>query len=205
LEIWNGLIYICGMNTEQPTIESGKVAAPAKQRKTKQMVSKKTGKVYFTAIREPAPKFRGQRYTLLKGPDEGWATTRLTLTRAQYEQVQSAAPEVARAVGYPALSVGDAISIAAAISTDALAGRKFTPVAGVWPETRKKLSGRRPKFKGDIANVVLIFSPRLAEDLSRLYDRYCELSDAAELPRTGPVWAAFDHGLQVIREALGSA
>jgi len=205
LEIWNGLIYICGMNTEQPTIESGKVAAPAKQRKTKQMVSKKTGKVYFTAIREPAPKFRGQRYTLLKGPDEGWATTRLTLTRAQYEQVQSAAPEVARAVGYPALSVGDAISKAAAISTDALAGRKFTLVAGVWPETRKKLSGRRPKFKGDIANVVLIFSPRLAEDLSRLYDRYCELSDAAELPRTGPVWAAFDHGLQVIREALGSA
>jgi len=193
------------MNTEQPTIESGKVAAPAKQRKTKQMVSKKTGKVYFTAIREPAPKFRGQRYTLLKGPDEGWATTRLTLTRAQYEQVQSAAPEVARAVGYPALSVGDAISKAAAISTDALAGRKFTLVAGVWPETRKKLSGRRPKFKGDIANVVLIFSPRLAEDLSRLYDRYCELSDAAELPRTGPVWAAFDHGLQVIREALGSA
>lgn len=194
MEIWNGLIYICGMNTERTykTVE----------------VKTKSGRVYRrtpTPPTPPAPKFRGQRYTLLKGPDEGWATTRLTLTRAQYEQVQSAAPEVARAVGYPALSVGDAISKAAAISTDALAGRKFTPVAGVWPETRKKLSGRRPKFKGDIANVVLIFSPRLAEDLSRLYDRYCELSDAAELPRTGPVWAAFDHGLQVIREALGSA
>lgn len=161
------------------------------------------GKPYRRTPYKPIPKFRGQRFTLLKGPGEGWATTRLTLTRAQYEQVQAAAPDVARAVGYPALSVGDVISICAAISTDALAGRRFTPVAGVWLETRKKLSGRRPKFKSDIANVVLILSPKLAEDLSGLYERYCELNGVAELPRTGPVWAAFLHGVQVMREALG--
>lgn len=163
------------------------------------------GKPYRRTPYKPIPKFRGQRYTLLKGPGEGWATTRLTLTRAQYEQVQSAAPEVARAVGYHTLSVGDVIAIAAAISKDNLLGHTFRPAAGVWPEARKKLSGRRPKFKNDIANVVLILSPRLAEALSGLYDRYCELTGVSELPRTGPVWAAFLHGLSVIRDALGSA
>lgn len=168
-------------------------------------VMAKSGRVYRRPPNTPAPKFRGQRYTLLKGPGEGWATTRLTLTRAQYEQVQAAAPEVARAVGYHTLSVGDVIAISAAISKDNLLGHTFHPAAGIWPEARKKLSGRLPKFKGDIANVVLILSPRLAEDLSGLYDRYCELNGVAELPRTGPVWAAFLHGVQVIREALGSA
>ena len=168
-------------------------------------VTAKSGRVYRCSPNTRAPKFRGQRYTLMKVPNDLWATTRLTLTREQYEQVQAAAPEVARAVGYPALSVGDAISIAAAISTDELSGRKFSPVAGIWPETRKKLSGRRPRFKGDIATVVLIFSPKLGDDLNSLYDRYCELFGISELPRTGPVWAAFLHGVQVIREALGSA
>lgn len=169
-------------------------------------VMAKSGRVYRRPPNTPAPKFRGQRFTLLKGPGEGWATTRLTLTRAQYEQVQEASADVARAVGhYPTLSVGDVIIMAAAVSSDVLAGRTFTPAVSIWHETRKKLSGRRPKFKGDIVNVVLVFSPRLAEGLSGLYDRYCELNGVAELPRTGPVWAAFLHGVEVIRQALGSA
>lgn len=169
-------------------------------------VMAKSGRVYRRPPNTPAPKFRGQRYTLLKGPGEGWATTRLTLTRAQYEQVQAAAPDVARAVGYPALSVGDTIAIASAVSVSALDGRMFTPAASeIWPNASKRPLGRRPKFRNDVANVVLILSPGLAGDLSSQYDRYCELNGVAELPRTGPVWAAFLHGVQVIREALGSA
>lgn len=188
MQIWIELPYLYGMKKQRiyKTVE----------------VEAKSGRVYRRPPNTPAPKFRGQRYTLLKIPNELWATTRLALTREQYEQVQAASTDVARAVGYPALSVGDVISIAAAISTDELAGRTFMPVSGVLPETRKKLSGRRPKFKNNIANVVLHLSPKLGEDLNSLYDEYCSLTGAAELPRTGPVWAAFEHGLKVIREAL---
>jgi hypothetical protein len=198
------LIYICGMNTEQPTIESGKVAAPAKQRKTKQMVSKKTGKVYFTAIREPAPKFRGQRFTLLK---DDIAQIRIELTESQYKQVQEAAKDVSIATGqYNMYSVPEVIVQAAIQSLHVLDGNSFPQwkwVVNGFKLSDKKPAGRPVEFKNGKANVVLKMHYGIAMLLHEKYNDYCALTDRSDLPRTGPVWAAFEHGCNVIREALG--
>lgn len=196
------MIYICGINTEQPTIQNSEIAAPAKQRKTKQMVSKKTGKVYFTAIREPAPKFRGQRFTLLK---DDIARIRLELTESQYKQVQEAAKDVSIATGqYNMYSVPEVIVQAAIQSLHVLDGdyRLEWMVNNRFKLSDKKPAGRPVEFKSGKADVVLKMHYGIAMLLHEKYNDYCALTGAAELPRTGPVWAAFEHGLSVIQAAL---
>jgi len=172
--------------------------------KTIEKVSRKTGKTYRTTLRQPAPHFRGQRFTLKKS---GLATIRLWLTQEQYEFAATATKDVARAWGVTGeISVPTAIVGAAQISLHILHGGKFElPTAPTGLLSVSGVSGRPPAFRGGGANVVLTLESHTAKLLSERYEAYCELSDAAELPRTGPVWAAFDHGLQVIREALGSA
>ena len=191
------------MNTEQPTIQNSEIAAPAKQRKTKQMVSKKTGKVYFTAIREPAPKFRGQRFTLLK---DDIAQIRLELTESQYKQVQEAAKDVSIATGqYNMYSVPEVIVQAAIQSLHVLDGdyRLEWMVNNRFKLSDKKPAGRPVEFKNGKADVVLKMHYGIAMLLHEKYNDYCALTDRSDLPRTGPVWAAFEHGCNVIREALG--
>ena len=191
------------MNTEQPTIQNSEIAAPAKQRKTKQMVSKKTGKVYFTAIREPAPKFRGQRFTLLK---DDIARIRLELTESQYKQVQEAAKDVSIATGqYNMYSVPEVIVQAAIQSLHVLDGdyRLEWMVNNRFKLSDKKPAGRPVEFKNGKADVVLKMHYGIAMLLHEKYNDYCALTDRSDLPRTGPVWAAFEHGCNVIREALG--
>lgn len=170
--------------------------------KTIEKVSRKTGKTYRTTLREPAPKFRGQRFTLQKS---GLATIRLWLTQEQYEFSAEATKDVARAWGVTGeISVPTAIVGAAQISLHVLHGGKFElPTAPTGRLSVSGVSGRPPAFRGGGANVVLTLERQTAKLLSDRYEQYCELTGVDQLPRTGPVWAAFEHGCNVIREALG--
>lgn len=176
------------------------IFAAMKEYKTIKRISRKTGLPYRAAIRQSKPRARVQQCTYR----EGLAVVRLLITKEQYEQVQAAAADVARAMGYAALSAPDTIVIAAAISTAHLSGTSFRPASDMaWAGSLNKPPGRRPIFQEGHANVVLKMSPGLVELLTEHYDTYCILAGGLEqLPRTGPVWAAFLHGVQVIRESV---
>ena len=173
--------------------------------KTVERISAKSGRVYRRAPHTPAPKFRGQRFTLLK---DDLAQIRLELTEAEYKQVQKVAKDVSIAMGSRSLySVPETIIEAITVSQHVLNGNTFTQMrfATLIPLklSDKKPAGRPVKFKNGKANVVLKMHYGIAMLLNEKYNDYCELNGVAELPRTGPVWAAFLHGVEVIRAALG--
>lgn len=164
-------------------------------------VKAKSGRVYRRPPNTPAPKFRGQRFTLLK---DDLAQIRLELTEAEYRQAQEAIKDMAKAFAVGPVSVPDAIIAAAQVSLHVMHSGKFSPrpADDVVILKKRKSAGRPVEFKGGRANVVLKLPAHTAALLHARYEDYCVLCEVQELPRTGPVWAAFLHGVQVIRQAL---
>lgn len=182
LAFWLKGIYLCIM----------------KERKTIKVISA-SGKEYYRRPYVPTPPPRRQRYTMLRN----LAVIRLVLTPEEYSQVKEAENAIGRAGGANVtLTTPDIIIGAVQASLRVLQGNTLN-IAGSTYAPMKKAPGRPAHTcKGHVV-VMLNVSEDIPLRLSKYYDKYCELEGVEAFPASGPIWAAFRHGVRVIKEALG--